>query len=83
MVKLYDFFADENNIYLIQEVGCDGQLFSLLKSVDQGFTEETTSIVMREIISGIQHMHKNEVLHRDIKLENVVFSHVIFTSFRD
>lgn len=30
LIRLYDFFADEENFYLLLEVACDGPLFELL-----------------------------------------------------
>ena len=38
LVKLYAYFNDECNIYLLMELGCDGQLFDLMKK-KQKFTE--------------------------------------------
>jgi hypothetical protein len=31
LIKLYDFFADQRNIYLLLELGCDGQLYTVLQ----------------------------------------------------
>jgi calcium-dependent protein kinase len=30
LISLYDFFADEDNFYLLLELACDGPLFELL-----------------------------------------------------
>lgn len=75
LVKLYDYFSDEKNIYLFLELACDGPLFDSLDE-SRCFTEESTSIVMREVASGVAHMHKHNMIHRDIKLENIVLCHV-------
>jgi serine/threonine protein kinase len=31
LIKLYSYFQDEYNIYLLMELGCDGQLYDLMK----------------------------------------------------
>jgi aurora kinase B len=67
LIQLYDFFSDEENVYLLLELACDGHLFQFLE-MNKSFTEETTSIIAREIIEGIDYMHKRDIIHRDIKL---------------
>lgn len=46
LIKLYDFFSDEHNVYLLLEVACDGPLIDYLGE-DHCFSEESTSIVIR------------------------------------
>ena len=75
LIKLYDCFSDEDNIYLLLELACDGQLYLFLEK-SKTFSEETTSIVVREIVEGLHYMHRYDVIHRDIKLENIVICHV-------
>lgn len=77
LIKLYDFFYDQARIYMFMELGTDGHLFEALR-INRTFSEETTSIVTREIISGVRHMHSRGVIHRDIKMENIVFTCVFF-----
>lgn len=62
---------------MFMELGTDGHLFEALR-INRTFSEETTSIVTREIISGVRHMHSRGVIHRDIKMENIVFTCVFF-----
>lgn len=58
------------------ELACDGELYSLYNK-GHTFSEETTSIVIREVTQGIDYMHSLRILHRDIKLENIVLSLVL------
>jgi serine/threonine protein kinase len=81
LIQLYDFFSDEINVYLLLELACDGHLYEFLMK-KLFFTEETTSILAREIIAGVDYMHSQNIIHRDLKLENIVLSHVEMGLFR-
>lgn len=66
LVKLYSFFDDSYNIYLLMELGCDGQLYDMMKKRHK-LKEDTVSLITREIVEGLVYMHKHKVIHRDIK----------------
>ena len=53
------------------ELGCDGQLYSLMSEHKQ-LNEETTSFIIKNLLEAIHYMHGNKILHRDIKPENIV-----------
>lgn len=82
LIKLYDFFCDEQNVYLFLELAADGQLFHLMDRHGK-FTEESVSLIIRELAEGIKYMHSKSIIHRDIKLENIVFTHVRVVLFRE
>ena len=46
LIKLYAHFCDEYNIYLLMELGCDGQLYDLMKQKSK-FHEDSVAIVTR------------------------------------
>ena len=75
LVELYSFFSDHYKMYLLMELGCDGQLYELVKD-GREFSEETTSYLVRQTLLGVSEMHRNCVIHRDIKPENIVLVHV-------
>ncbi|XP_031472782.1 spindle assembly checkpoint kinase [Nymphaea colorata] len=66
IIKVYGYFSDEEHFYIILELGCDGQLFDII-SGGQTLSEETTSFIIGNLLDAIALMHKNKILHRDIK----------------
>ncbi len=58
------------------ELGCDGQLYSVIfqKKI---LAEETTSFIIKNLLEAIGYVHDNKILHRDIKPENIVLILVI------
>lgn len=74
IVSLYKVFSYGDNIYLVEELGCDGELFSRMEN--KKFSEEATSFIMRSLLSAVSYLHSHNIIHRDIKPENVIMVHV-------
>ena len=74
IIKLINHFEDDENLYLIMELGAKGQLFSLLNKFKHGFDQIRAAQYMREIISAVKYLHSFDppIIHRDIKPENVL-----------
>lgn len=66
IISLYGFFADETHFYTLMELGCDGQLYSLINN-RKALTEEATSFIVKNLLEAISYIHANKVLHRDMK----------------
>lgn len=76
IIKLFGFFDDAANIYLILEVGTGGQLFKQLKK-HQCMAEAKVAAIIWQVCQAINELHSNKIIHRDIKPENIVLHDVI------
>lgn len=83
-IKLYDMISDLNYIYLIFEYCNGGDLEMCLQRQkelhNEPFSQEVVQHIMKQIIAGFIYLHSSEILHRDIKLENIL---VIFPTEED
>ena len=65
-----------HNYYLIMEYCNGGSLQQCLRrykeSYHQPFTEEIVQHLMRQIVGAVKHIHSNGIIHRDLKLDNIL-----------
>lgn len=66
ITKMYGFFDDKENIYLLLELGSEGQLYQIIKKKKR-LSENTTSYIMKQICEALKYLHSLNILHRDIK----------------
>jgi serine/threonine protein kinase len=68
--------SDLNYIYLVFEYCNGGDLQMCLKRQlelhKHSFSQEQVQHIMRQVISGFVYLHSSKILHRDIKLENIL-----------
>ena len=73
IIKLYESFEDQRNIYLVMELCAGGEVFDRI--IDNGsFTEVLAATLMQQIIRAVHYMHQNKVVHRDLKPETFLFA---------
>lgn len=69
ILKLYEFYQDDKNFYLITELCSGGELFDRIIS-HGSFTEAMGANYMNQILSVTAYCHDRNVVHRDLKPEN-------------
>lgn len=76
ILKLISFFETSMGVILVLEHCPYGDLHQLITKTS--LNEPQTRLVLRQLTSGLSHLHKHNIIHRDIKLSNVlVFSKTI------
>jgi serum/glucocorticoid-regulated kinase 2 len=78
----YAFQTDEK-LYLVLDFLSGGELFYHLKE-ETKFSVERAKFYCAEIVLAIEHLHKHDIIYRDLKPENVVLNsqgHVVLTDF--
>ena len=76
IIKLYEVKETTQFFYLIMEL-CNGgslsdRLEEHIKKYKRPFSEETVQYLMKQIMSAINYLHLKNILHRDIKLDNIL-----------
>ena len=76
IIKLYKVQETTKFFYLVMEYCNGGGLSDCLedyqKKYRKPFPEEIVQYLMRQIVSGIHYLHSRNILHRDIKLDNIL-----------
>lgn len=68
IVKIFESFEHKRQIYLVMEYCSGGDLYERAP-----YPEPAAAQLMIKILSAVAYMHKNNVVHRDIKFENILF----------
>eukprot|EP00560_Eucampia_antarctica_P007033 CAMPEP_0197828738 /NCGR_PEP_ID=MMETSP1437-20131217/5272_1 /TAXON_ID=49252 ORGANISM="Eucampia antarctica, Strain CCMP1452" /NCGR_SAMPLE_ID=MMETSP1437 /ASSEMBLY_ACC=CAM_ASM_001096 /LENGTH=741 /DNA_ID=CAMNT_0043430089 /DNA_START=359 /DNA_END=2584 /DNA_ORIENTATION=- len=75
IVRLEEVYESDAEIYLIQELCQGGDLFDRLDDQTDGiYTEDRCASLVRQMLSSLRYLHSKGIIHRDIKLENFLFS---------
>ena len=71
LVSLNSAFQSKHKLYFVMELMRGGELYCLLGKA-RSFTEEQTKFFVACVILGLGHLHANNFVYRDLKLENVL-----------
>ncbi|EGR31690.1 hypothetical protein IMG5_104310 [Ichthyophthirius multifiliis] len=73
IVKLYNHFEDDFNIYLVLEYLAGGQLYQVLwKQPGHSFEEKKAAKYIYQLTKSLDLIHSKGIMHRDIKPENIL-----------
>ena len=76
IITLYKVSEDANFHYLTLEYCNGNSLLHCLKQYMQKykkpFSEEIVQYLMRQIVDGLQFIHQHDIIHRDMKLANIL-----------
>lgn len=72
ILKLYEYFEDEKNVYLITELCRGGELFDRIIK-EEFFSEKVAARIFKQILQPLNYCHNQGIAHRDLKPENFLF----------
>ena len=70
VVKIYEYYSDKENYYLVTEYCAGGDLYAVMKN--EPISEVQAACIMYQILVALNHIHKMKIMHRDLKLENIL-----------
>ena len=71
-MRIYAIMESEDFFYIVMEQLAGGELFDFLLT-ERAVPEEVCKYVMKQILRAIDHLHARDLLHRDVKPENLMF----------
>ena len=78
-VSLIDLKKTKSHCYLVMEFCNGGDLTGCLKKYKAAyrrpFTEEIVQYIMRQVVNGLNFLHSNKIIHRDLKLDNILLNY--------
>lgn len=71
ILKLYEVCEDESHVYMVEEYLKGGELLQEIK--DKGvYSEKEAAAVMSRLLRILDYCHERNVIHLDLKLENLI-----------
>ena len=77
IVKYFETYEDENYLHIVMEYIQGDSLYNLLKNNNNQkihFKEKEIKKIILTLLKVVSFLHKKKIVHRDLKLENILFS---------
>jgi serine/threonine-protein kinase len=74
IVSLFDYYSDEEGLYLIMELVEGVELETYLRNIGCPLDEHVTAAFMKQLLDAFSHAHDKGVVHRDIKPANILIA---------
>ena len=71
IIKLHEVIKEGNKVNIVSELCSGGDLLTKVKK-EKTLSERVAATYMRQILSAVAYCHERNVVHRDLKLENIL-----------
>ncbi|XP_059399632.1 NUAK family SNF1-like kinase 2 [Carassius carassius] len=71
IISIHEVFENKDKIVIVMEYASKGDLYDYICD-KQHLSESQARIFFRQIVSAVHYCHRNGIVHRDLKLENIL-----------
>ena len=73
VISFFGSFEDDECVYIVMELFNYGTVYQYLQS-NGPLREDLAVIVIRQLVNGLDYIHAQGIVHRDLKLSNILLS---------
>ena len=73
VVKIIEFYSTDDAYYIITDYCQCGELYNQIK---HRYNENQLAVLFYQVFSGLCYLHTNNIVHRDLKLENILITEI-------
>lgn len=85
LLPLYCSFVHENNLWMVMPYIHGGSVLNIMRfKYPDGLEEPAIATIMKSVLKALDYLHKNGIIHRDIKAGNILLDwdgHVMLADF--
>ena len=72
IIKIYCYYAHENYLYNVMEFAKGGELTQYINNTKE-IPEDKIKSIFKQIYDAVKYIHNKNIIHRDLKTNNIVF----------
>mmetsp|Transcript_38221 Transcript_38221/g.61221 ORF Transcript_38221/g.61221 Transcript_38221/m.61221 type:complete len:297 (-) Transcript_38221:4356-5246(-) len=73
VIGLICTYVAPTTVFIVTELASGGELLERVTE-DGNFSESDARVIVRQILMGVEYLHSRNIVHRDLKLENILLS---------
>jgi len=75
LLTVYGSFVHESKLYIVTPLLSAGSCLNIMKyAYPDGFEEVVIATILKQALLGLEYLHKNGLIHRDVKAGNLLMS---------
>ena len=83
IINFLGVFESQESVYIVTELWEGKDLFQIYCKKKKVMSEYNAAMLLKTLIKAMIHCHTNGIIHRDLKLENIMFKNDDETNYAD